>query len=41
MSSVYSDSSEDSFDDPKIETITELVTRRWVCPSPSNIVRSH
>ncbi|TDZ61792.1 Alkaline phosphatase H [Colletotrichum trifolii] len=26
---VYSDSSEDDFDDPKVETIVELVTRIW------------
>lgn len=28
--SVYSDSSDDDFDDPKVETIVEMVTRIWV-----------
>jgi hypothetical protein len=30
---VYADSSPDAFDDPKIETIVELLVRYWVCYS--------
>jgi hypothetical protein len=30
---VYVDSSPDAFDDPKVETIVELITRIWVSPS--------
>lgn len=35
---IYADSSPDAFDDPKIETIVELMSRIWVRHTPTQPV---